>query len=150
MQELNFPPYEFRFKNSENKLLIFDPIRKTFVVLQPEEWVRQHVLQFLLQEKNYPLSHINVEKKLMVNHLVKRYDIVVFRPDGSIAVLVECKAPDQPITQEVFDQIARYNLGLKADFLMLTNGLEHYYCKMDYARNRYEFLNALPPHEIAG
>ena len=149
MQELNFPPYGFRFKNSENKLLIFDPIRKTFVVLQPEEWVRQHVVQFLLQEKNYPRSHINVEKKLTVNQLVKRYDIVVFHPDGSIAILVECKAPDQPITQEVFDQIARYNLGLKADFLMLTNGFEHYYCRMDYTRNRYEFLKSLPPYEIS-
>ncbi len=146
MQDLNFPAYEFRFKNSENKLLIFDPIRKKFVVLQPEEWVRQHVVQYLMQDKKYPRSHINVEKQLQVHQMNKRYDVVVFHPDGAIALLVECKAPDQPITQAVFDQIARYNLPLQAGYLMVTNGLQHYYCRMDYGRQVYEFLPALPPY----
>jgi len=148
MKQLNFPGYEFRFKNSENRLHIFDPVRKKFVVLQPEEWVRQHVLQFLMQEKKYPRSHLNVEKQLLVNQLKRRYDIVVFRTDGSIAILVECKAPEQAVTQEVFNQIARYNLPLKADYLMVTNGLDHYYCRMDYQAQRYEFLKELPSYSL--
>jgi hypothetical protein len=146
MQNLNFPGYEFRFKSSENTVHIFDPIRKKFVLLQPEEWVRQHVLQFLLQEKQYPKSHISVEKRLKVNDMIRRYDLVVFRPDGSIAVLVECKAPGQQVSQAVFDQIARYNLQLRADFLMVTNGLNHYYCRMDFEGKRYEFLRELPAY----
>ena len=148
MKQLNFPGYEFRFKNSENRLHIFDPVRKKFVVLQPEEWVRQNVLQFLMQEKKYPRSHLNVEKQLLVNQLKRRYDIVVFRTDGSIAILVECKAPEQAVTQEVFNQIARYNLPLKADYLMVTNGLDHYYCRMDYQAQRYEFLKELPSYSL--
>mgnify|MGYP001185120670 FL=1 len=126
MQKLNFPEYLFRFKNSENKVLIFDEIRKKFVALTPEEWVRQHVVKFLLEEKKYPKSYINVEKNIKINGLTKRYDIVVFNPDGSIFLLVECKAPEVSITQNVFDQIARYNLKLNAQYLMVTNGLNNY------------------------
>ncbi len=147
MQKLNFPAYSFRFKNSENKVAIFDPIRKKFIILSPEEWVRQHVVQFLLEEKKYPKSHINVEKLLKVNDLKKRYDIVVFNPDGSIKVLVECKAPEIKISQTTFDQIARYNLTLKAEFLMLTNGHNHYFCKMDFENEKYQFLTELPVFE---
>src|SRR5690554_4551791 len=120
MQELNFPKYSFRLKNSENKSAIFDDIRKKFVILTPEEWVRQHVVRYLLKEKNYPVSLTNVEKVIKVNNLIKRYDIVIYNSDGSIFLLVECKAPHIKITQETFDQIARYNLALKAEYLMLT------------------------------
>lgn len=144
MQSLNFPAFDFRLKNSENKVHIFDVIRKKFVVLQPEEWVRQHVIQFLLQEKNYPISLINVEKQLEINGLKKRYDIVVFNSDGSIFLLVECKAPQVQITQTVFDQIARYNMNLDAKFLMVTNGLQHYYCKMIFTEEKYSFLRQIP------
>ena len=144
MQQLNFPSYSFRFKNKENKPAIFDDIRKKFVILQPEEWVRQHCLQFLMNEKKYPKSHINVEKKLTINQLTKRYDIVVFNTDGSIFLIVECKAPQIAINQQVFDQIARYNLSLNAKYLMVTNGLNHYYCEMDLANERYNFLESLP------
>lgn len=144
MQQLQFPAYSFRFKSSENKISIFDPIRKKFVILTPEEWVRQHVIQFLTVEKNYPKSLINVEKVLVLNEMKKRYDLVVFNPDGSIHIIVECKAPQVEITQETFDQIARYNLSLKADYLMVTNGLEHYYCQMDYEKQAYVFLKELP------
>jgi hypothetical protein len=144
MQKLNFPVYNFRFKNSENKVAIFDEIRKKFIILTPEEWVRQHVVQFLLQEKKYPKSHTNVEKLLTVNDLKKRYDVVVYNPDGSIAVLVECKAPEIKISQDTFDQIARYNLTLKANYLMVTNGLNHYFCMMDFENEKYLFLKELP------
>lgn len=144
MQNLNFPTYSFRLKNSENNTHIFDVIRKKFVVLQPEEWVRQHCVQYLIQEKNYPISLINVEKVILINGLKKRYDIVVFNPDGSLAVVVECKAPKVQISQSVFDQIARYNLTLKASYLMVTNGLNHYFCIMNHHLESFEFLETLP------
>lgn len=144
MQGLNFPPYSFRIKNSQNRQYIFDGIRKKFVVLQPEEWVRQHVLRYLVFTKNYPKSLINVEKQLTINNLKKRYDVVVFNPDGSIFLLIECKAPEINITQAVFDQIARYNLQLKSKYLMVTNGLAHYYCEMDHKNEKYMFLEDIP------
>ncbi len=144
MQKLNFPSYNFRFKNNENKVAIFDEIRKKFIILTPEEWVRQHVVQFLLEEKKYPKSLINVEKVLKINGLTKRYDGVVFNTDGSIFLLVECKAPKVKITQTTFDQIARYNMTLKATYLMVTNGLNHYFCLMDFENESYVFLKELP------
>lgn len=145
MQKLNFPAYEFRFKSNENKALIFDPIRKKFVILTPEEWVRQHTLQFLLQEFEISKSLINVEKQLVFNALKKRYDLVVFKTDGKVSLIAECKAPTVSIDQAVFDQIARYNLITQADYLMITNGLSHYFCRMDYTNERYVFLESLPP-----
>ena len=144
MQNLNFPSYSFRLKNSENKISIFDEIRKKFIILTPEEWVRQHTVQFLIQEKNYPKSHINVEKLVKVNNISKRYDIVVFEPNGAIFILIECKAPEIKISQETFDQIAQYNLNLKAKYLMVTNGLNHYFCQMDFEKEAYLFLPELP------
>jgi len=116
------------------------------VVLQPEEWVRQHCVQYLIQIKKYPKSLINVEKELKINTLIKRYDIVVFNPNGSIHLIVECKAPTININQEAFDQIARYNLELNATFLMVTNGINHYYCQMDFENERYEFLKDIPAY----
>ena len=144
MQQLQFPTYQFRFKNSENKVAIFDEVRKKFIILTPEEWVRQHVVHHLIYDKNYPKSWINVEKLIKLNGLTKRYDVVVFNPDGSIFLLVECKAPEIKISQHTFDQIARYNLALKADYLMVSNGLEHYFCQMDYVNEKYHFLKNLP------
>jgi hypothetical protein len=148
MKQLQFQTYSFRFKNSENKVAIFDEIRKKFIIISPEEWVRQHVVQFLLQDKKYPKSHINVEKLLKINNLTKRYDVVVFKPDGNISILVECKAPEVKITQSTFDQIARYNMTLKAEYLMVTNGLNHYFCKMDYEKEKYDFLQELPEYQF--
>ncbi|MCU0350487.1 MAG: type I restriction enzyme HsdR N-terminal domain-containing protein [Flavobacterium sp.] len=147
MQNLNFPNYSFRFKNSKNKVAIFDEIRKKFVVLTPEEWVRQHVVQYLLVEKKYPKSLINVEKLVKVNGLNKRYDIVVFQPNGEIFLLIECKAPEVSISQQTFDQIARYNLKLNAQFLMVTNGLNHYFCQMDFENEQYVFLREAPNYK---
>ena len=144
MQKLNFPTYTFRFKNSENKVAIFDAIRKKFVILTPEEWVRQNVVQFLLEEKKYPKSYINVEKVIKINGLTKRYDIVVFQPNGQLFLLVECKAPEVSISQNTFDQIARYNMVLEAEYLMVTNGLNHYFCQMDFENEKYLFLRELP------
>jgi len=150
VQKLDFPTYTFRFKNSENKPYIFDEIRKKFVVLQPEEWVRQHCVQYLINKKKYPKSLINVEKELKINNLKKRYDIVVFNSDGSIHLIVECKAPKININQSAFDQIARYNLALNATYLMVTNGLNHYYCSIDFDEERYQFLKDIPDYIVNG
>ena len=144
MQQLNFPSYSFRFKNSENKVSIFDAIRKKFIILTPEEWVRHHVVQFLMTEKNYPQSLLNVEKVLQVNGLRKRYDIVVYNSDGTIHILIECKAPEVTISQNTFDQIAQYNMTLQSNYLMVTNGLNHYFCQMDFENEKYQFLTELP------
>lgn len=144
MQKLNFPTYSFRFKNSENKTYIFDVIRKKFLLFTPEEWVRQHTLLYLMEEMKYPKSLLNVEKLVNVNGIKKRYDIVVFNNDGSIFLLVECKAPEVAISQKTFDQIAQYNLVLKAENLMVTNGLNHYFCQMDFENEQYVFLKKLP------
>lgn len=144
MLKLNFPSYTFRFKNSENKRLIFDSLRKKFVVLTPEEWVRQHVVMWLIQDKQFSTSLMNVEKQLTLNGTKKRYDLVIFHSDGSIFLIVECKAPSVKISQDTFDQIARYNLVTQADYLMVTNGLNHYFCKMDYENREYHFLESLP------
>src|SRR5699024_5602124 len=126
MQKLNFPNYTFLLKNTENNTLIFDIIRKRFVVCTPEEWVREHTVQFLRLEKNYYPSLLDVEKLILVRGIQERYDIVGYKPDGNIAIDVECKAPQVPITQENFDQIARYNYTLRAEHLMVTISLYHY------------------------
>ncbi|HYD91169.1 MAG TPA: type I restriction enzyme HsdR N-terminal domain-containing protein [Flavobacterium sp.] len=146
MQKLNFKDYTFRFKNSENKVAIFDDIRKKFILLTPEEWVRQHVVRYLVEDKKFPRSHVNVEKIIKINGLTKRYDVVVFKPDGSIFLLVECKAPAVQISQQVFDQIARYNMSLNAVHMMVTNGLNHYFCQMDHEQEKYLFLPDLPEY----
>ena len=139
MQQLNLPTYKFRIKSSENKLFIFDIIRKKYVFLTPEEWVRQHFVCFLIEEKKYPISLIAVEKKLTINKLTKRTDILIFNVEGKPDIIVECKAPSIKITQ-----IARYNLKLSANYLITTNGLEHFYCKMDVENECYIFLKDIP------
>jgi hypothetical protein len=144
MIKLNLPTYNFKLKSKENKTLIFDKLRKKYMVLTPEEWVRQHFIHFLTKEKNYPTSLIAIEKQLTINNLKKRSDILVFNTDGKPEIIVECKAPSIKITQDTFDQIARYNLKLKANFLIVTNGLEHFYCKMDYKNETYIFLKEIP------
>ena len=141
MLELNFPNYTFKMKNIENADYIFDEIRKKYIKLTKEEWVRQNCVNFLVKEKKFPQVLINVEKMLKINNLSKRYDIVVYNSDGSIKLLVECKSPEIKITQKTFDQIAIYNMSLKAELLMVTNGINHYYCNIDYKNQCYKFIN---------
>lgn len=144
MVKLNLPNYSFKIKNRENKLYIFDIIRKKQVVLTPEEWVRQHFIHFLIEEKKFPKSLISVEKQLKINKLAKRTDILVFNQLGYPHIIVECKAPSIKISQDTFDQIAKYNLKLEAKYLILTNGIQHYYCSMDHKNMRYQFLESVP------
>jgi hypothetical protein len=147
MQKLNLPTYPFKVKSSENKTLIFDKIRKKYMVLTPEEWVRQHFVHFLIEEKKYPTSLIALEKELTINNRKKRTDILIFNTDGIPDIIVECKAPKVKITQETFDQIARYNLALNAKYLIVTNGLEHYFCQMDFENENYIFLKDIPSYQ---
>ncbi len=146
MQKLNLPSFSFRLKSNENKVFIFDSIRKKYVVLTPEEWVRQHFIRFLVEEKKYPVSLIAIEKQLTLNNLKKRSDILVFNRNGNFEIIVECKAPNIKITQDVFDQIARYNLKLNAKYLIVTNGLQHYFCEMDLENEAYVFLEEIPDY----
>lgn len=141
---MNFPEnYHFRLKLTEEIPYIFCSIRKKWLKLTPEEWVRQHVVRFLIEEKKYSPSAINTETIVLINGMKKRADIIVFKKEKPFLV-VECKAPTITITQETFDQIARYNLELGADFLMVTNGINHYYCQMDMLNQRYVFLERIP------
>jgi hypothetical protein len=144
MVKLNLPKYAYKIKNREYKLYIFDIIRKKYILLTPEEWVRQHFVNYLILDKNYPKSIIAIEKQLKYNNLVKRTDILVFNKLGLPEIIVECKAPSIKISQDTFDQIARYNLELDANFLIVTNGLQHYYCKLDHQNKQYVFLEEIP------
>jgi len=147
MQNLNLPSYSFRIKSKENKQFIFDIIRKKYVVLNPEEWVRQHIIHYLITEKGYPKSLVAVEKQLTINTLIKRFDILVFNTKGLPELIIECKSPSIKIVQETFNQIARYNLKLNAEYLMVTNGLQHYFCKLDHENKAFKFLKDLPNYK---
>ena len=140
MLQLEFPNYTFKIKNNGNGDYIFDEIRKKYIKLTKEEWVRQNCVKFLINEKNFPSVLINIEKTIKISKLSKRYDIVVYKPDGGIKLLVECKSPEIKINQKTFDQIAVYNMNLKSEQLMVTNGLEHYYCEINYENKCYTFL----------
>lgn len=146
MHPLNLPTYKFKIKSNENKYFIFDIVRKKYVILTPEEWVRQHIIHYLIEEKKYPISLIAIEKKLTINKLTKRTDILIFNTKGLPHIIVECKAPSVSITQNAFDQIARYNLKLSANYLIVSNGLKHYYCKMDFENEKYVFLENIPDY----
>jgi hypothetical protein len=148
MQALAFPTFSFTTKSSENKRFILDPIRKKFVLLTPEEWVRQHVIQDLLH-KGISKTRLSIEKQFEVMGQQKRFDVVVAGSNASIALLIECKAPKVPITQATFDQIARYQLALNANFLMVTNGLAHIYCQIDYTQQTYHFMPDFPLKGLA-
>lgn len=147
MQKLNLPNYIFKLKSNEKHTLIYDDIRKKDIVLTPEEWVRQHFVQYLIQEKKYPVSLIALEKQLTINNRKKRTDILIFSSNGTPDIIVECKAPHIKISQDTFDQIARYNLKLNANFLVVTNGLEHYYCQLDIENETYLFLQDIPTYK---
>ena len=146
MVSLNFPTYFFKVKNKENIPYIWDIVRKKYIMITPEEWVRQHVIHYLIHEKKYPAQWMNVEKQFSINGQHKRADIVVYNKDLKPHIIVECKATNIKITQETFDQIARYNLSLQAQYLMVTNGLQHFYCQMDFKRETYIFLEDLPSY----
>lgn len=147
MENLNLPTYSFKIKSDLQRKLIFDSIRKKYVVLTPEEWVRQNFIRFLVEEKGYPASLIAIEKKVDVNLLPQRSDIVLYNNKANPVMIVECKAAKIKITQDVFNQIARYNIKLKVPFLVVTNGLRHFCCFMDYEKKSFQFLEEIPDYQ---
>lgn len=148
LQPLNLPPYPFRITEQGAHLFIFDEIRKKDLVLTPEEWVRQHYIQYLIGFKNYPKGLIKLEGGLTLNGLTKRSDIVVFDRDGRKILLIECKAPGIKITQKVFEQVARYNMVHKVPFIGVTNGLSHYQCHIDFTTQNYRFIEEIPDYQL--
>lgn len=149
--QLNLPEYDFNIRRAVGGLSIFDDVRRRFVALTPEEWVRQNFVRFLIESRHFPLGLIGNEVSLLQNGIKRRCDTLIVGRDGTPFVIVEYKAPHIEITQSVFDQIFRYNLVLKAQYLIVSNGLAHYCCKIDYGRNSYSFLKDIPYYDdIAG
>ncbi len=144
MQELNLPSYEFRLKKDDGQVRIFDEVRKKYVALTPEEWVRQHFIMYLIKQKQVPAGLIILEKQLIMNKMSRRPDILIHNRQGEAVMIVECKAPEVNITQDTFDQVARYNSVLSVQYLVVTNGLQHFCCQMDYKGNTYRFLEEIP------
>ncbi len=144
MLELNLPSFDINVKKIDGKISILDPLRRKFVALTPEEWVRQHFVNFLLREKGYPAALIANEIQIDLNKMKKRCDSVVYNRDLSPLMIIEYKAPDVDITQQVFDQIVRYNIVLKVKYLIVSNGLNHYCCIMDYDKQSFNYLSDIP------
>jgi type I site-specific restriction endonuclease len=146
MQALNLPVAELRIRNKNEKQEVFDFVRKKFVALTPEEWVRQHFVHYLIQQRDVPASLIAVEASLHYHRLKKRSDIVVYGKDGKPCLIVECKAPEVQVTQAVFDQVAMYNMTLKVPYLAVSNGLVHFACKIDHSTRKILFLKEVPKY----
>ena len=137
MRKLNLPLFEFKIKKENNNTIIFDQIRKKWIILTPEEWVRQNFISYILN-KNYPKSLINCEKEFYINRVSKRYDIVVYDSSGDVEILVECKSYNVNLIKEHFDQVMRYNLELKSKYVIVTNGLRHFYFEFDESQKIYK------------
>ena len=144
---LNLPEFDIKIKNIEDKPFVFDIIRKKFICLTPEEWVRQNFLHYLVFEKNYPASLISIEHFLIINKFSRRCDIVVFDNSAKPLVIVECKAPAIKISQQTFDQASGYDLKLNVSYLILTNGMKHYCCKMDKENNSITIMDTIPSYK---
>ena len=143
---LNLPEYPLKVKKNGLRLSVFDRLRKRYVALTPEEWVRQHFVEYLIEEKQFPAALMANEVSLTQNGIKRRCDTLVADREGQPLVIVEYKAPEIEITQQVFDQIVRYNMVLRARYLMVSNGMSHYCCQIDYEDNTYSFLNDIPEY----
>lgn len=147
MIRLNLPTYDIKLSGSKEHPLIWDILRKKYVALTPEEWVRQHFIHFLIEQKNYPAALLANEIQLKVGDKVLRADSILYTRQLKPQMIIEYKAPHIPITQKVFDQISIYNMLLHVDYLMVSNGINHYICKMDYAGKKYLFLEDIPDYK---
>jgi hypothetical protein len=147
MRTLNLPSYDFDFKIIGEKQYIFDVIRRKYVVNTPEEWVRQNFIRYLVAEKGYVETLMSIEHEISLNRLSKRCDAVVFSKNGKPLMILEFKSPDVPVSQEVFDQIVRYNMVLKVNFLLITNGMKHFCCKINFQNKDYVFLREIPDYD---
>lgn len=147
MTRLNLPPFEIKLRGTKAQPQIFDILRKKYIALTPEEWVRQHFVHFLVEHKGYPTALMANEIQLKVGEKTLRADSVLYSRDLKPRMIIEYKAPHIPITQKVFDQISIYNMLLHVDYLVVSNGLQHYICKMDYNDKKYLFLEDIPDYE---
>jgi type I site-specific restriction endonuclease len=148
MLQLNLPEYKFRIKKQDEKLLIFDSQRKRYVSLTPEEWVRQHFIQFMIEAKGYPAAYLAIEKQLNLNGMKKRCDAILYDNTGQPIMIIEFKAPNVLISQATFDQVAVYNSKLNVDFFIISNGIEHYCCRVNIQTARYEFFPEIPHFSV--
>lgn len=146
MFRLNLPDYEIKIKEKDGRPHIFDFLRRSFVALTPEEWVRQHFVHFLADHKGYPAGLIANEVELHIGGKKLRCDSIIYNKEAKPVMIVEYKAPTIPITQQVFDQITAYNMLLHVDYLTISNGMQHVCCKMDYGQHRYGFLKEIPAY----
>jgi len=146
MPQLNLPNAVLKIKLVKGITQVFDAVRKKYLVLTSEEWVRQHFIHYLNSEKKYPLGLMGVEKIVKYNGQSTRADIILYTNMGKPNMIVECKAPEVKITQDTFDQIAKYNFKLKVDFLVVTNGMQHFCCALDYENNKINFLKEIPQY----
>jgi type I site-specific restriction endonuclease len=144
MEVLNLPTYSFKIKEVNGKKYVFDEVRRRFVALTPEEWVRQHMIKFLITNRNYPLSLFAIEKKHMHNHMARRCDFVIYGRKGNPLMVVECKAPVVDIGQQAFDQANRYNQQYKAPYILITNGNKHFCCRIHMKNQGFEFMHDIP------
>lgn len=147
MQKLNLPTAHLTLSQVDGKDYVFDFIRKKNILLTPEEWVRQHFLHFLIHTLQYPKTLCSIERGLRYNKLMKRTDITVYNRAGKIFLVVECKAAHINLSQKTFEQVATYSYSLQAQYLVVTNGLQHFCCKLDYEQKKYSFLEHLPAFE---
>jgi len=146
MLSLNLPIFAVKVKEKDGKHFIFDPIRSKYVALNPEEWVRQHFVNYLITEKGYPKELLGNEISIKLNNTAKRCDTVAYNRFLTPLMIIEYKAPTIEITNAVFDQIARYNMKLHVRYLVVSNGLSHFCCKIDYTKQTYTFLQAIPSY----
>ena len=147
MFRLNLPPYPIKIQEKGEKRQIFDFLRRKWVALTPEEWVRQHFVHYLVEQKGYPQSLLANEVELRIGEKRLRCDTLLYNKELRPRMIIEYKAPTIQIQQKTFDQISVYNLLLKVDYLVVSNGLQHYCCKMDYEHQRYSFLKEIPDYE---
>lgn len=145
MLELSLPAFEYKVKKQSGTVMIFDIIRKKFVVLTPEEWVRQHVIHYLIEVKHFPVALLAVEREIDLYGLRRRFDVVVFDRTGNPWLLVECKAPSVVLNRQVFDQAFRYNITLEAPYVAITNGVKHFCGKIERSRG-FVFLSDFPDY----
>ena len=147
MHELNLPPFEVMIRGTQEKPEIFDFLRRRYVALTPEEWVRQHFTHWLVEHKGYPKGLLGNEIELRIGEKKLRCDSILYDRDARPRMIIEYKAPAVAITQRVFNQISAYNILLHVDYLVVSNGLNHYCCQMDYERRSYRFLPDIPLYQ---
>jgi hypothetical protein len=147
MYSLNLPTYEAKIRKNSNGLEIFDPLRRKYIALTPEEWVRQHFINYLINYKNYPASLMANEAGIKLNSLTRRCDTVVYNNQLEPLMIIEYKESKVQITQNVFDQVVRYNTVLKVPYIVVSNGISHYCCRMNNEDQSFEYLTDIPEYQ---